>query len=90
MLDAFVTILCGGYTKELFPERLARTVDELRSAYLSFRQETTISNREGFSRPVFWFRHFTAGRAFFTTTDGYMGLCPVFAEPGDSIVVALG
>ena len=84
MFHAFMTILCG--TKELFPERLARTVDELRSAHLSFRQEQRFATEKGCLDLEFGSGTSLPGTlSLRLLIDMWAGIC----RAGDSIVITL-
>jgi hypothetical protein len=88
MWNAFLTTIVGGLTREFSPLNLTMSVEELRVAYLAcVRAEQP---EESNSQILWWLQNILQGRAFFTTSEGYMGLCPVFAEVGDYICVALG
>lgn len=90
LLDAFVLTLISGYTKDAVPPDSGNflTLEECKRAYM-------LSVIEGKTEPstayyVDNLQSMLPGRAFFTTKEGYIGLCPDTAQPGDQIAVVLG
>ena len=63
-------------------------LETLRKMYILCLRERLIDE----STKVFWgwLELYTPGRAFFSTTDGHIGLCLPSAQAGDYIVAALG
>jgi hypothetical protein len=88
MWNAFLTTIVGGLTRGFSSLRLTMSVEELRVAYLDCvrAEQPEMPNSQIF----WWLQKILLGRTFFMTSEGYMGLCPIFAEVGDYICVALG
>ncbi|KAH8816561.1 heterokaryon incompatibility protein-domain-containing protein [Xylogone sp. PMI_703] len=90
LLDAFVCTLISGYTKDAVPPNSGNflSLEDCKRAFM-------ISVIEGKTEPstayyVDYLQSMLPGRAFFTTREGYIGLCPDTARPGDQVVVILG
>jgi hypothetical protein len=88
MWNAFLTTITDGQTREFSQFPWLMSLDELRKAYLAcVRAEQP---QDDYSQIFWWLQNIIQGRIFFTTSEGHMGLCRVFAEVGDYICVALG
>ncbi|RFU25591.1 hypothetical protein B7463_g10755, partial [Scytalidium lignicola] len=90
LLDAFVSTLISGYTKDAVPPNSGNflSLEDCKRAFM-------ISVIEGKTEPstayyVDYLQSMLPGRAFFTTREGYIGLCPDTARPGDQVAVVLG
>jgi hypothetical protein len=89
ILDAFLSTLLCGHTREV--TGTGPSLEECRSFY-----DTFVTNRRTEELPgsgkqfIELLRRNLLGRSFFTTSNGYIGLCPAVAKPGDRLCVVLG
>ncbi|KAH8602924.1 heterokaryon incompatibility protein-domain-containing protein [Bisporella sp. PMI_857] len=95
LFEAFVSTLIGGQTEGVMGEDFGDfpSVDECTSVYMRLmRDEENDASENLRAKTLFLLllRRWTSGRAFFTTDNGYIGLCPVASQPGDQVIVALG
>ena len=88
LFDAFLkTILCGAVDENVKGGELPN-LESLRQAYLLCLRERLVD--ESTNQLCWLLEAFTPGRAFFSTTDGRIGLCLPSAQAGDYIIAALG
>lgn len=92
MIDAYITTLVGGLTREEVPlEIRVPTLEDCRRFFYNcigsqYTEETPL----GHHLVLRQLRNWLPGRAFFTTADGHVGLCPEGAKCGDEVCVVLG
>lgn len=98
MLDAYLTTLAGGLIKGMIASNIGSflSIENCRSFFhycIRGRQAKGLSNSQRLyfkGSRLDALQQFLPGRAFFTTADGYIGLCPADARPGDHICEILG
>jgi hypothetical protein len=91
MFDAFTCTLIYSQTQEktsLFTSLTYPTIEECRSSLLSCVQKNRVDSTSG--AYITQLQEMLPGRAFFTTLDGRIGLCPAAAKSGDWVSVILG
>ncbi|CZR51400.1 uncharacterized protein PAC_01275 [Phialocephala subalpina] len=92
LMDAFIATLflacCPGYLPIFTEHQELLSVAAIKAAYLSLVAEGVITtNHQEYVEAL---QTFLPGRSFFTTKEGYIGLCPASACPGDKICIAFG
>jgi hypothetical protein len=93
MLDAYLTTLVGGLTYELMPSNSgsAPSIQSCRSFFFNcIRGRESEGLSRGELEYVGKMLSNLPGRAFFTTADGYIEICPADARCDDYICVILG
>lgn len=89
LLEAFLSALMCRYVNGLGPRNADRrlSLENCKKAYVDCVVEGKIDSASAdFARIL----HFMLpGRAFFTTQEGYIGLCPAGARPGDRVTIVL-
>ncbi|KAF8854358.1 HET-domain-containing protein [Acephala macrosclerotiorum] len=91
LTDAFVSTLflsCCLGSPQLADRPEMLSLNSMKAAYASLVVEDTISAEHQLYAASLG--SILPGRTFFTTEEGYIGLCPSSARPGDQICVALG
>ncbi|KIW03032.1 uncharacterized protein PV09_05685 [Verruconis gallopava] len=97
LLDAYCRTLCCGYFGEEYLQPLAHFPNFEKSKailknLINAADPTAedLSTGTGGHRLLDWFWTFGQGRSFFTAVEGYIGLAPKEAKPGDQVCILLG
>lgn len=89
LLDAFLVTLRVGYLDERWPDMSAVTLADWRSRYLeklhSLKGPT--EEEQVLLGEVYWATTLTRGRCFVTTQEGFIGLAPGSAMPGECLAI---
>ncbi|KAF8860397.1 HET-domain-containing protein [Acephala macrosclerotiorum] len=90
LLDAFVrTLICGMVKGPLPPDSGdCLNMDDCRKAFIACVSKG--EQQQNTAIYTFFLQIFLPGRAFFVTDEGYIGLGPASARPGDRVMVILG
>jgi hypothetical protein len=97
LLDAYCRTICCDYFGEGYLPRLSHfpTFQESREALVSFLTQdgdsaVDLTPSSGPAKYLDWAWNFLQGRSFFKSVEGYIGLAPRAAKPGDEICVLFG
>jgi hypothetical protein len=90
LLDAFIITLICGYFKEAVPANQGPFLlfEECKKAYFDCVRERKLNRNTAYY--TMYLETMLPGRRFFKTQEGYIGLCPESARPGDQIMVIIG
>ena len=94
LLDAYCAVLRGGFLRERWMSHVGPSLEEWKAQYLSMTsspaKDQFMSTESTDSADIFWCLKLLRGRTLFETQDGYVGIGPPSAQPGDAVCVLLG
>ena len=94
LLDAYCAVLRAGFLRERWTHHVGPSLEEWKAQYLNLTSSLTrdlpMSTVCTDSADIFWCLKLLRGRTLFETQDGYIGIGPPRAQPGDAACVLLG
>ena len=94
LLDAYCAVLRAGFLRERWMSEAGPSLEEWKAQYLSMTsspaKDLLMSTESTDSADIFWCLKLLRGRTLFETQDGYVGIGPPSAQPGDAACVLLG
>ncbi|KAH6857146.1 heterokaryon incompatibility protein-domain-containing protein [Chaetomium sp. MPI-CAGE-AT-0009] len=90
LFDAFLKTIRANFLRERWPTVAEHSLEDWKQAYQTIASGTEPLEATLNDASVYWCLKLIGGRTLATTVEGYIGLVPSAALPGDIIVVLLG